>query len=519
MTAATTGGLGIAGFLKHTNDSGGGGAWLRQWRKKGVGEVTIWLHTRAPIVPCFSHTFKLEDEYEDKETGRSMPTLRFPRFVSPDAEVVHRNQYFRNDNDQSLQVFPDRDPFLLLREWLRLNADHIGLEEAVFKWNDEKNRQLIVWERGVLSGLVKRGKKNFDHSLDTKLEYIYVVVDNDNVDAGPVLAREGKLVSQKIVEVIRQQQKQWGDDEGDPMQKPYAFLLVAKEAASPMNAYSAFKAERADFTDAVWAELESQDFPDPLPYGRPAEGDMEKIRDAFEKAAQIELPLDQIFSDDAEVRRDLVKPHVASRPAPRESKKAQQKEAVEPSRKPAPPSRAPATTPKPAEGTNGAAPPGPQMRRRKAAAEPEPAPEPMGESIPCDECKKDMLATATVCPHCGTEYEPIADDAVPEPAPAPKPAPAKPKPVAAGAKPKPGPAVAAAPAATAAATGGSGGPPTTDCWSCAAPLQGKTICPSCGIDQGDDIPFAFNELEQGWGGGFEGIGERWNQVRTNRRIV
>lgn len=525
MTAASTGGLGIAGFLKHTNDSGGGGAWLRQWRKKGVGEVTIWLHTRAPIVPCFSHTFKLEDEYEDKETGRSMPTLRFPRFVSPDAEVVHRNQYFRNDHDQSLQVFPDRDPFLLLREWLRFNADHMGLDVPVFKWNDEKNRQLIEWERGVISGLVKRGKKNFDHSLDTKLEYIYVVVDNDNVDAGPVLAREGKLVSQKIVEVIRQQQKQWGDDEGDPMQKPYAFLLVAKEAASPMNAYSAFKAERADFSDAVWGAISSEDFPDPLLYGRQAEGDMDKIRDAFEKAAQVELPLDQIFSDDAEVRRDLVKPHAATRPAPRESKKAQQREAVEPARKPAPPSRTPATPvttlkPKPAEGTNGANPPGPQMRRRKPAAEPEPAPEAIGESIPCDECKKDMLATATVCPHCGTEYEPVADDSAPEPEPAPKPAPAKPKPVAAGAstaaaKPKPGPAAAGAPAAAAAVSGGgSGGPPTPDCWSCGAGLGGKAICPSCGIDQGDDIPFAFNEAEQGLS---QGIGERWNP--SHKRLL
>jgi hypothetical protein len=319
----TTSGLGIAGLLKHTSDSGGGGQWLRTWRKKGVGEVTIWLHTRAPIVPCFSHSFMFEDEYEDKETQKTVPTLRYPRFVSPDAEIVHRNQYFRND-DGTMQVPPDLDPFLLLREWLRFGAEHIGLEDPIFKWHNAKERKDIVWERGTLSGQVKRGKNNFNHSLDTKLEYIYVVVDNDDVDAGPVLAREGKLVSQKIVEVIKHQQKQYGDVEGDPTQHPYAFQIIAEDASSPMNAYKAFKAERAAFSDEVWAQVSSEDFPDPLQYGQPSEGDMEKIRELFEQAAQVELPLDQIFSEDPAVRRDVTRPTGGGkRPPPRASKAAQ----------------------------------------------------------------------------------------------------------------------------------------------------------------------------------------------------
>lgn len=27
------------------------------------------------------------------------------------------------------------------------------------------------------------------------------------------------------------------------------------------------------------------------------------------------------------------------------------------------------------------------------------------ETLPCDTCKKEISATATTCPHCGTEYE------------------------------------------------------------------------------------------------------------------
>ena len=101
-------GLGISGFIKHNDaQNSSRGQWLKQWKKNGKGEICVWLHTRAPIVPCHSHSFMLEDEYEDKETGRTLPVLRFPRFVSPDPEIVHKSQYFRNDDD-TLQVPPEQ---------------------------------------------------------------------------------------------------------------------------------------------------------------------------------------------------------------------------------------------------------------------------------------------------------------------------------------------------------------------------------------------------------------------------
>jgi hypothetical protein len=494
--SANSGGLGIASFLKHTSDSGGGKEWLRQWKKNSVGEVTIWLHTRAPIVPCYSHQFMIEDEYEDKDTRRMVPVLRYPRFVSPDAEIVHRNQYFR-ENDDTMQTPPDLDPFLLLREWLRFQADHIGLQDPVFKWNDEKNRKVIVWERGSLSGLVKTGKTNFNHSLNTKLEYIYVVVDNDNVATGPVLAREGKLVSQKIVEVIKQQQRQYGEVEGDPMQHPYAFQIIAEDTPSPMNSIKAYKHEVAEFTDEVWAQISSEDYPDPLVYGSPSEGDMEKIRDAFEKAAQVELPLDEIFSEDPEVRRALTRPASDRRSPARASKAAQARgQTPPPPTRPAAP--APAGKPAPASAPAAAAPVasgGPQTRRKKVDKSAEPPPV---EMIPCEDCNTPMLPTDTVCSKCGAQYEPVEDDSPPPPAPAAAPKPATaPKP---GSSPKP--ATAPKPAATSAKPAAAARAPqqqqppqqegsaaASNCWSCGVDLEGKTVCPSCKMDQGDDIPF------------------------------
>lgn len=480
-------GLGIAQFLKHSNDTGGRGQWLREWRKNGKGECTIWLHTRAPIVPSFSHQIPLADEYTDKESGKQVPVLRWPRFASPDPEIVHRSQFFRED-DGSLRVPPDRDPFLLLREWLR-KADHISLEDPIFRWEHPKDRRIIVWTRGELSGLVKRGRANYGNSLDTKIEYIYVVVDDSDVEAGPVLMREGKLLSQKIAEVVKQQQKQWGEVQGDPMQHPYAIQLIAEDASVPLNAYKAYKNERSEFTDEVWEQISGEEYPDPIRYGEPQDGDLVKIRDAFDSAAQVQLPLDEIFSDDPAVRRELTRgvkgAAAGARTRPGAGAKAPESDV---SRNPPTPRRQPAA----------AAKAGPQTRRRKVSADPPPEPTPPPvETIPCDDCGTPMLATDSKCSKCGAEYEPVESQP-----PAAKPQAAKP----AAAKPAAAKPAAAKPAASAKPAGRAkpGSKPQVEqeppapegevddskCWSCGADVgPDEPTCSSCGIEQGDDIPF------------------------------
>lgn len=118
--------------------------------------------------------------------------------------------------------------------------------------------------------------------------------------------------------------------------------------------------------------------------------------------------------------------------------------------------------------------------------------------IPCEDCNTLMLPTDTVCSKCGAQYEPVEDDSSPPPASAvaPKPTTA-PKP---GSSPKP--TTAPKPAATSAKPAAAARAPqqqqqlpqegsaaASNCWSCGVDLEGKTVCPSCKMDQGDDIPF------------------------------
>ena len=146
-------GLALDDFLTH-GEGGGGRKFLRNW--KDDGSIVVVLHTQPMAAkkkiawPTWTHPFNFRDTVKDKETGKEKEILAFRRFVSPDAEVVHQNQYFYNRPSDPgpegvLQVPPILDPFLLLREWLRkmINEDKLDPQQVIFEWtNPQKNNEL-----------------------------------------------------------------------------------------------------------------------------------------------------------------------------------------------------------------------------------------------------------------------------------------------------------------------------------------------------------------------------------------
>lgn len=464
---------GLGSFLRHTTESnfGGGGKWLKKW--KDDKRIVLWLHTLVEPQACWSHSFQMLDVVEDKDNGgKPKRIMRYPRFVSPDAENVHRNQRFRGPDDR-LQVLPDRDAFLLLREWLR-RAEHIAHDEVIFKWTDPKDGRVVAWNRGELSGLVKRGQQNAYHTLDTKLEYIFVIAQNDDPGAGSLLTRESTLIGQGVADVIKQQQQFLGEEGGDPLLHPYAFCWEFNpKARSPKDFYKAFKAEGVELTDEIWAQISSEDFPDPTEHTVPKDGDQEKIREAMTAAAQVELPLDEIFSEDPAVRvavatgeagraaKSAARPAAAPRPRPDAAKPPPAKPGAPPAaqRQAAPPARPRPGAPAPSQSrpvaAAPAAPAAGQPRRKKVSAPPPPAP--AEELIACDDCGFMMKPTDSKCPKCGAEYD-VGDAAAPAQA-------------------------AAAPEAAPAAGNG-----VDSCFSCGG-LVKDGVCTECGLEQGDDMPF------------------------------
>jgi hypothetical protein len=453
--------MALTTFLNSTQ-RGGGGQWMNKW--KDAGKVVVWLHTKVEPVLSYTHQFTSVEVGQEADSGRATSFTKWWKFVSPDPDPVHRNQHFRDDND-NMRVPPDRDPFLLLREWLR-RADHIGMEDAIFRWVSPKDNEVTVWTRGELSGRIDRGKRKFGHTLDTKVEYIFAVVRNDSPNEGVLLARETQLVGQRVAEVIRQQQEELGVEGGDPTLHPYAFVWqFNKDEKSPMNKYKVWKGGHP-CSDEIWAAITSDDPPDPSEYARFRDGDMQKMRAVMEAAARsagAQLPFDEIFSEDPAVRLALVTGKRASRPA--NSSNGAQRPGASPPQQAAqrPANGASNGAQQPAEAAQRAAPtqraappaaaqaaPAATSRRRKKEPEPEPPPPPQVEMIPCDDCGTPMMADATKCAKCGAEYDVDSD----------------------------------APVTPVAATAGA-----KTCFLCTAPLpEGASHCPNCKVES-DEIPF------------------------------
>ncbi len=438
------GGLGLDGFMTF-GDPSSGRKFLKDWKK--AREIIVWLSTRADLAyPSYNHPFmtlgtREKKDREGNKTGKDEDYLQFMRFVSPDPAIVHDNQYFREQSDDRLQVAPAADPFLLLREWLRFEADHLSLDTVIFEWKNPnagpKQEAVIQWNRGELARMVKRGQANFGHSLDTKLDYYFVVADDSDPAAGPQIVRGTKLLGDKMREEIKAQCKSNGREGGDPQQNPYAFCWnYDPDAGSPMNYYKASRYNQAKLTEAVRKAIMEADFPDPTPDTKPRAGDKAKLLAAMTDAARVELPFDRFFVDawkdeapEGGSGTDFDFGSNKEKPAAEETKT---------------PPRAAATTP-----TSG-----PKARRRKKKAEP--APEPEVEMIPCEDCNTPLPVTCEKCPKCGAEYE-VGDDGADD----------------------------AQPAQAAASPQTSVG---TKCWSCGSTDIQDDRCGGCGLDITDDIP-------------------------------
>jgi DNA-directed RNA polymerase subunit M/transcription elongation factor TFIIS len=377
-----SGGLGLSEFLSH-GDSGSRKFFA--WKKEG--KATVWLSTRAAIAyASWSHPFNEIRVVEDEKTGEEKETLRFVRFASPDAEVVSQNQYFRlDDGSDRLQVPAIKDPFILLREWLRLEAEHVPLDAVIFEWENPKTGERIQWRRKHLAKIADTDRQTWSHTLDSKLEYLFVVCNDDRPEDGLQIVRGTKLLGEQIRDEIKKQIASNGDEEGNPQHTPYAFRWIFDKSAKKFNeTYRAFRFNKAKLTQEIERVITDSDFPDPSPDCRSRPGDKARIRAAMEAAARIDLPWDRLFVP------QWVDDEVPSEKKPRKTRAPDV--ATDFSDDPKP-SEKQASKPQ----ANGPAP------RRRKKKEPEPPPEP--ERIPCDDCGHMLLPTDRKCPKCGAEYE------------------------------------------------------------------------------------------------------------------
>jgi hypothetical protein len=368
-------------FLGHTSrERGAGVSRLRGWKKRDDRAINVCLHTRAAPVALWQHgiarvvTLEKDDETRREAWGDTWNCI--------EPEIILKKQYFRDKKTGERETPPTICPLCILIEWVRrmVEAGQMKFCEPLFKWvGDDESKARVITAAGIFNGYNARELTNeqkkamrradvdrrnaWKENAYAKCNYVFTVVDVDNVSNGVQVATETTLVGDKTKEVIRDAKMALGDEEGNPLLNPYAIRWEHRPDEREFNKkYKVIRMERIVVTDEITKLIVDEDPPDRSSIIRP--GNVRKLRADLEAHALIDFPWDDIFGP-AEQKLGIDHDADADDGADDDDD--------------APP----------AASSSGGGDAGPGD----------------DEQIGCDVCEEPMAVEDLVCPKCGTEYD------------------------------------------------------------------------------------------------------------------
>lgn len=442
--------MGLEDFLTHST-RGGGANFLVNWKKKrNPPKIRVVLHTKASIMAVWSYPWLrvVNREYQGKESNQ----VWSDRFNSHESVEVLTRQYHRDDDGQR-KVPPTICPMALMLEdvyqkWLR---GEVAWDQPIFRFegDDASKAQVFhaagmigkiddIWEKlsekerkEALARGVPGPRDAWKQSMGAKCEYLFSVVDYDEIGAGIQVARETTLVGDKMKKVIKDRIRSEGPDKGHPYKHPIVFewsydanaknfgdkydvvaiagalaigpeirdLIFDKDPPDISNLINPGNAEnlRASMEDHYIGPKDLLDFD---AYFKAIE---EKL--GTQPAAPDERSAEQIASDisgeplDDEPEAAKEEPKQAAKEEPKQEAKEEAKQEAQPTtrkRRAAAPAEDPTYVVASTKKIDG------QDVTFNAAGD---------ELLPCEKCETIMLITESKCRKCGAEY--VVEDAPP----------------------------------------------------------------------------------------------------------
>lgn len=384
-------------FLGHS--TGGKSTGVLNWRKRG--EVLVVLHTRGGIKALWNHPWRRVVTYRDKESREERSAVWGSRINCVDSEGVLKRQHFRDD-DGERKYPPEIDPMAKLIEHVRLliRKREIKFTDPVFEFvadEDTEDGIVTIHAGGLYNHFGRKDltreelremkaagispKKAWIENAQARCEYVFRVVDLKDVDAGCQVSIEKTALGQKMQKVIRDERRRSGENEGNPLVNPYAFLWEFDESKDFDDKYNVIAMPKEEITDEVLELITETDPPDI--------SDLCRVPNYAQLRAELEatcliadrIPWDEIF-EEAEKRY----------PSSESEGEVESKSKTE--RRPA--SKEETKT---------------ERRETKAEERRESTSKPKGETVPdgefeCDACNKPIGPTDIVCAHCSAVYDP-----------------------------------------------------------------------------------------------------------------
>lgn len=399
--------MGLSDFLGHKPSSGGGGNYLKNWKKREDKAFNALLHTRAGFIALWQHPVPKIQEWEDKN-GVKHQDAWSGSYNCLEDEAVLKEQYKRDKETGERKRPPKVCPMCRLIERIRamVDAGELKFTQLLFRWEgDDPKEAREIHAGGIYNGF---GAKNLEKELAeemktagiraneawaesayAKCNYVFVVADFDNPGDGIQIATETTLLGEKVKECIFNQMVSFGEDDGNPIKNPYVLRWIHQPDEGEFSKkYKVIAMPKLKLTDEHRRLIFEEDPPNLDGYIKP--GNAALLRAALQEHAVYKFPRgfwDEIFGPAEKMQGETA---------------GSEKDEPEPESEPKP-----APESKPAAVAAAAA--------QSSAGEDEPeAPEDDDDGFECDRCKGMMRADEYTCPHCKAEYDPKTGKLLPE---------------------------------------------------------------------------------------------------------
>jgi len=264
-------------FLKHKTTERGG-QFLKKWTDRNPPEINTFLHMRRLPVVLWQHPLPRIGVREDKQTRTSKRYVYGGNVNCREDEAILRKQYHRDDNGLR-KAAPVKCPICRTIEFIRdlVEEDRLDWLTPVFKFaGDDESR--IIHAGGIfgafndddlseeeirqIKSIGLKMNEVFQEKVYSKCNYVFCVVDADNVGDGVQIATVTNLLGDKVKEVINDKMKSDGSEAGNPFLVPYCIQWeYLKQEADIKKRYKARPMTRFAMTPPI-EELIKSDPPD-----------------------------------------------------------------------------------------------------------------------------------------------------------------------------------------------------------------------------------------------------------------
>lgn len=315
--------LDLEGFMGHSTGGGGGGSFLRGWRKRTPPVVHVWLHTKALFRPLWQHNIPQVRVLKDKDTKEERRVVWSQNFNchEHEATLTDRKRNSRGDRERPFEVCPVCKTVEHIRRLV--DAGKLAMTDVVFDFkagDEEEAERRIIHAGGIYNGfgddrLSDKEKsairasgiklsEAWRENANAKCNYLFLVVDDAHPDEGVQIALETSLLGDKMKNVLRQQKKKHGENgPWNPLLTPYAFAWEHHPSAKAFgDKYEAYDMPSLKLRPEIKTLIVDEDPPDIDRIKAP--GKVRYLREQMERYAMIELPFDEIFAEAEERQKD-----------------------------------------------------------------------------------------------------------------------------------------------------------------------------------------------------------------------